>query len=173
MRATDVSRSVFDYLSAYMDASPVSDETPRVAVDRQGEEFDPQRLPKWWIEPQCIESRHPVESRPSPEEADFYRFRIRGFVKSYLKGGRFLTLEALIDLVRPAVDVSAGAPTTILIYDGADPPVQVGFLSFGEVRIFRTFGVSETIKGTPIHGLDRFVLEFEATVSGVAGGTCQ
>lgn len=172
MKSVDVSRSFFDHLDAFLAASTASSQRPSIAVDREGEEFDPQRLPKWWIEPQCIESIHPTESRPNGEEADSYRFRIRGFVKSQQKGGRFLTLETLIDFVREAVDVSEGAPSIIRVMNAAAPPVQVGSMGFGEVRIVRAFGVSETIKGTPVHGLDRFSLELQTTVAGAAGGVC-
>lgn len=177
MKSVDLERAFYKRFYDVVASNPLEAGTTKggtvvnrpLRIDKPGEFFDPQELPKWWLEPRLVRTVHPRESRLG-EEADFVFIRIRAFVKTQPKGGREVddapSLAFPIDLARLAVDPSAGAPDIRILDSNGD---TVGTLQFQEVRIERAFGVSEVIKGTPIAGLDIATIEVDALAS---GGTC-
>ena len=194
MKSVDLVRSWEVWFESIIDANLMPPQnppgTPRpLPVDWPGDFFDTQKLPRWWVEPRLQETDHDTDGREE-QEVDGVFIQIRGFVKTWPKGGRrneggpstrtrgptraangAPDLEAVIDVIRLAVDVTAGAPLGIQITDTNGD--AVGTLQFGRVRILRAYGVLEVFPlNNPSDGLDVATITVEARAVGLAGGTC-
>lgn len=172
MKSSYVAKAFHARVNSVLAANPTSPPTPvgPIRQDIPGDNFEAGKIPKQWIEPRLSESTHPNDSAVN-EETDSYVFQIRCFVKEQRKGGRFNDgvpdLERLVDIAREMIDVSAGAPTGLVIEDETSPdPIKVGTIQLGEVTITRQYRVSETIAGHSINDLDIATVRAEAYVSG-------
>lgn len=127
-----------------------------ISVDLPGERFSPERVPGdgRWVEPRITAVDREEQGRPE-EEFDRVEVRLRCFVKVLEKGGRFLELARLADLVRDLVDSTrSAAAAPIRDRDGRD----VGRLQFGPCRTERFYDLTESIKGVEVPGVDVAIL---------------
>lgn len=175
MKLADVVRSFEAYLETALaglqpaPTPPLVDEPQsEVGLHKQGEEFLAHGQAKWWIKPRLSVYESPQTSRALEEEDDL-SWLIDGFCKIQRKGGRFLNIYELADIVRAIVDPSEGAPITVVIDDGGAPPVNIGVMTFGEVIIEFTYETTVVVRESTIPDVDMFTMTFSAHVSRAEG----
>lgn len=152
----DVERSIFAHLEAQLAG---------LRIDKPGEFFRSENIPQRWIEPRLTAFDRPGSSRIG-QELEGIVLTIRCFVKAQPKGGRFLKLSELVDLVRPVIDGTAGAGP-INIQDGVPQTVaSVRFLGSQETR---EQSVTVIVGERSVPGVDVATLTLTGQLFGAGG----
>lgn len=166
MKTEDIERSFFNHVHNLLG-------TPEeLRADIPGDWFRPESISKEWIEPRLSGVTRKGNSRADTGIKDPVTFRIRCFVVSQPKGGRYLLLSNLVDRVRAVVDPSygvapAGAAAHINnVADNPQPVNCIGYIQFLNVSEVREYGIDVTIGQGLVSGLDVAILTINALVVG-------
>ena len=155
MLTQDIERSLFEHLE---DRADLPEGT---IVHRPGERFTERTL--LWIAPRLTSvDRQPNGPNRVGETYEVWTLQVSCYVKVLQKAARFLKVSELADQVRLLVDSSLRAPAApINNQDGT----RVGLMDFGPADEERNYGISVSVEGTAVPGVDAAILTTRVVVS--------
>jgi len=150
LKTEDVERALFDHLAATLEG---------VAIHRPGEAWDGK--PEEWADVRIVRVERDEMSRRG-EESHPLVIAINCYARRGRKGGKFLTLSAFVDLVRPGFDSTARA-RAIRVRDVQNQVVAI--LDFGPAVEARTYNVTVEVEGVAHPGTDVATISVRCVLS--------
>ena len=150
LKTEDVAASLFDHLQATLDG---------VYVHRPGEAWDGK--PEEWAEVRITRVERDGMSRRG-EESYPVVIAVTCFSRRGRKGGKFKTLDAFCDKVRPAFDSTALAKAIKVRDEGKR---VVAILDFGPAVEARTYNVAVDVDGVSHPGTDVATISVRCVLS--------